>query len=74
MIAGIHGVLEARRVDHAIIRVGGFSLRVLTPSSTLSRLGEVGAEVTLYTHFRCARMAWRCMASAARKIGTPSSS
>jgi Holliday junction DNA helicase RuvA len=52
MIASIHGVLEARRADHAIIRVGGFSLRIFTPSSSLSRLGEVGAEVTLHTHFQ----------------------
>ena len=52
MIASIHGVLEARRADHAVIRVGGFSLRIFTPSSTLSRLGEVGAEVTLHTHFQ----------------------
>jgi holliday junction DNA helicase RuvA len=52
MIASIHGVLEARRADHAIIRVGGFSLRIFAPSSTLSRLGEVGAEVTLHTHFQ----------------------
>src|SRR6266567_7194176 len=51
MIASIHGVLEARRADSAIIRVGGFSLRVFAPSSTLSRLGDPGAEVSLYTHF-----------------------
>ncbi|HZU69356.1 MAG TPA: Holliday junction branch migration protein RuvA [Ktedonobacteraceae bacterium] len=51
MIASIHGILEARRADSAIIRVGGFSLRVFAPSSTLSRLGEPGAEVSLYTHF-----------------------
>jgi len=51
MIASIHGVLEARRADSAIIRVSGFSLRIFTPSSTLSRLGEPGAEVSLYTHF-----------------------
>ena len=51
MIASIHGVLEARRADSAIIRVGGFSLRIFTPSSTLSHLGEPGAEVSLYTHF-----------------------
>ena len=51
MIASIHGVLEARRADSAIIRVGGFSLRIFTPSSTLSRLGEPGVEVSLYTHF-----------------------
>lgn len=51
MIASIHGVLEARRADHAIIRVGGFGVRVLAPSSTLNRLGDPGSEVTLYTHF-----------------------
>lgn len=51
MITGIHGVLEASRVDHAIIRVGGFSIRVSAPSSTLRHLGEPGAEVSLFTHF-----------------------
>jgi holliday junction DNA helicase RuvA len=51
MITGIHGVLEAIRVDYAIIRAGGFSIKVLAPSSTLNRLGEAGAEVSLYTHF-----------------------
>ncbi len=51
MIASIHGSLEARRADSAIVRVGGFSLQVFTPVSTLSRLGEPGSEVTLYTHF-----------------------
>ena len=51
MIASIHGVLEARRADQAIVRVGGFSLRVFAPASTLSRLGETGSEVTLHTHF-----------------------
>ena len=51
MITGIHGTLEASRVDSAIIRVGGFSIRVFAPTSTLSRLGETGAEVSLFTHF-----------------------
>ena len=51
MITSIHGVLEARRAGHTIIRVGGFSIRVFAPTSTLNRLGDVGAEVTLYTHF-----------------------
>ena len=51
MITGIHGVLEAIRADCAIIRAGGFSIRVLAPSSTLNRLGEAGAEVSLHTHF-----------------------
>ena len=52
MIASIHGVLEARRADQAIVRVGGFSLRIFAPASTLGRLGEPGSEVTLYTHFQ----------------------
>jgi holliday junction DNA helicase RuvA len=52
MIAGISGVLEARRADHAIIRVGGFSLRVFAPATTLNRLGEPGSEVSLHTHFQ----------------------
>jgi Holliday junction DNA helicase RuvA len=51
MITSIHGTLEACRADSAIIRVGGFSLRVFTPSSTLNRLGEAGMEVSLATHF-----------------------
>lgn len=51
MITSIHGTLEACGLDYAIIRVGGFGIRVSAPTSTLSRLGEVGAEVSLYTHF-----------------------
>lgn len=52
MIASIHGTLEARRADQAIVRVGGFSLRVFVPASTLGRLGDPGSEVMLYTHFQ----------------------
>ena len=51
MITGIHGVLEASLVDSAILRVGGFSIRVFAPVSTLGRLGETGTEVSLFTHF-----------------------
>jgi holliday junction DNA helicase RuvA len=51
MITSIHGILEASRADQAIIRVGGFSLRVFAPSLTLHQLNETGKEVTLHTHF-----------------------
>ncbi len=51
MITSIHGTLEACRGDQVIVRVGGFSIRVFAPSSTLSRLTETGMEVSLYTHF-----------------------
>jgi len=52
MIASIHGTLEARRADQAIVRVGGLSLRIFVPASTQSRLGDPGNEVTLFTHFQ----------------------
>ena len=51
MIASIQGILEARRASHVIVRVGGFGIRIYTPATTSSRLGEVGSEVSLYTHF-----------------------
>lgn len=51
MITGIHGTLETKRVDSVIIRAGGFSIRVFVPLSTLSRLGDLGTEVSLQTHF-----------------------
>jgi Holliday junction DNA helicase RuvA len=52
MITSIHGTLEACRADSAIVRVGGFSIRVFAPASTLGRLNETGMEVSLYTHFQ----------------------
>jgi Holliday junction DNA helicase RuvA len=52
MITSIHGILEASRVDHVILRVGGFSLRVFVPVSTLNHLGETGEEITLQTYFQ----------------------
>ncbi len=51
MITGIHGTLETSKADAVILRVGGFSIRVAVPSSTLHRLTEEGTEVSLYTHF-----------------------
>ena len=51
MIASIQGILEARRAGYVLVRVSGFSIRVFAPTTTSSRLGEVGSEVSLYTHF-----------------------
>jgi len=50
MIAGLHGILESRGTNWAIIKVGGVSLQVYTPASTLSTLGAIGDEVYLHTH------------------------
>ncbi len=71
MIESIHGILEACRADQAIIRVGGFSIRVFAPSSTLQRLNETGMEVTLHTHFH---VRGRCMVFLLKKSGTHLSS
>ena len=51
MIASIKGILEARRAGYVIVHIGGFSIRVFVPATTSNRLGEVGSEVSLYTHF-----------------------
>lgn len=50
MIAGLHGTLESRGANWAIIKVGGVSIQVYMPASTLSTLGAIGAEVHLHTH------------------------
>jgi len=50
MIAGLHGTLESRGSNWAIIKVGGVSLQVYMPASTLSTLGAIGNEVHLHTH------------------------
>src|SRR5260370_29081073 len=52
MIVSIDGTVEARGAGQAIVGVGGFSLRIFATATTLSRLGEPGSEVTLYTHFQ----------------------
>ena len=50
MIAGLEGKLQSRSTDGAIIKVGGVSLQVYMPSSTLSTLGAIGEAVHLHTH------------------------
>jgi len=50
MIAGLYGTLESRGTNWAIIKVGGVSLQVYIPASTLSTLGAIGDEVHLLTH------------------------
>ncbi len=50
MIASLHGTLESMGSEWAIINVGGVGFQVNTPTSTLSSLGTLGKEVTLYTH------------------------
>ena len=50
MIAALHGIVEHRGTSWAIVRVGGVSLQVHLPGSTLDKLGGIGDEVHLHTH------------------------
>lgn len=50
MLAAIQGKVEALGNDFAIIKVGGLSLQVFMPTSTLSLMGRRGEEVKIHTH------------------------
>jgi Holliday junction DNA helicase RuvA len=50
MIAAIEGTLELRGTDRIVIKVGGVSLQVYLPTSSLNQLGAIGKKVHLYTH------------------------
>ncbi|MBI2936095.1 MAG: Holliday junction branch migration protein RuvA, partial [Chloroflexi bacterium] len=49
MITGLRGTLESMGGSWAVLAIGGVSLRVNVPSSTLSELGPIGSHVRLYT-------------------------
>src|SRR5215475_14144342 len=48
MIAAVRGVLEGKTIDSALVSVGGFTLRILSPLTTLNQL-TVGEPVYLQT-------------------------
>ena len=50
MIAAREGILEYFGVDSIIVKVGGIGIQVYVPSSSLSKLGAAGDNVSLYTH------------------------
>ncbi len=49
MIAAVRGTLDGKLLDSALVTVGGVTLRVLTPLSTLAQL-SIGEGVHLHTH------------------------
>jgi Holliday junction DNA helicase RuvA len=49
MIAAVRGALEHKTLDSALVSIGGVTLRVFCPLSTLSRL-DVGESVYLHTY------------------------
>jgi Holliday junction DNA helicase RuvA len=52
MIAGIKGTIEAIGSNWVIVDVGGISLQVFLPTSTLSTLSVVGQQARLHTHLQ----------------------
>lgn len=50
MIAGVNGIIEALGSNWVIVDVGGVSLQVFVPTSTLSTQGVVGQKIRLHTH------------------------
>lgn len=50
MIASLNGKLDAISGDGVVIDVNGIGFYVYLPTSALSSLGNVGEEVSLYTH------------------------
>ncbi|MDD4635174.1 MAG: Holliday junction branch migration protein RuvA [Dehalococcoidales bacterium] len=52
MISSITGKLEMVSFDSAIVNVGGIGFQVFIPPVSLSKLGNTGTEIKLYTHFQ----------------------
>lgn len=50
MIASVRGTLLFVGIDHAVVETGGVGLMIFAPRPVLTGLGEVGAEVRLYTY------------------------
>lgn len=50
MIAAVEGILEKKGDGKATIRVGGFSIEVHVPQTSLEKLGPTGKPVRLHTH------------------------
>ena len=49
MITGIRGTLEATGPDWVVITLGGVSLQIFVPTSTIPSLGSAGATIHLHT-------------------------
>jgi Holliday junction DNA helicase RuvA len=50
IIAGIEGLLESKRADSALVRVGGVTFQLWVPGYDLAALPGVGSVVRLVTH------------------------
>ena len=51
MFAYIKGVLEAKSNDFVIIDVNGVGYKIYAPLTTINKLGEIGSNAKLHTHY-----------------------
>ena len=52
MIVGLQGTLQAFGPDWVHLQVGGVTLQVFVPTSTIGELGPTGSQARLFTHLR----------------------
>ena len=52
MIVGVRGLLEGVGIDSVQLQVGGVTLLVYVPASSIAPLGAIGSQVQLFTHLR----------------------
>lgn len=52
MLVGVHGALEAVGSDWVNVQVGGITLQIFVPASSIPGLGSVGEPVRLHTALR----------------------
>ncbi|MBI4504797.1 MAG: Holliday junction branch migration protein RuvA [Chloroflexi bacterium] len=50
VVAAVQGTLEERGPGYVVVAIGGLSLRLFAPNSTLAHLGPIGAPVRLLTY------------------------
>lgn len=51
MFAYIKGTLAIKSIDYVVIDVGGVGYKIFAPTSTINRLGEIGSEAMVHTHY-----------------------
>ena len=51
MFAYIKGKLAIKSTDYVVIDVGGVGYKIFAPTSTINKLGEIGSEAMVHTHY-----------------------
>ncbi len=51
MFAYIKGILAIKSTDYVVIDVGGVGYKIFAPTSTINKLGEIGSEAMVHTHY-----------------------